>query len=139
MSFLDNLENNLKALESREEKDPETVKRERAAQDAKKAVALQSAPFAEALKNGPFTVAFLTACRTIGHGMRTLVRPTWVDSTLRLDAGERRVELKPTPSGVIAVFFENGVQQESEPVDLDSGAEDLARRWLLKEPADGAQ
>lgn len=35
MSFLDNLENNLKALEGREEKDPEQVKRDRERREGK--------------------------------------------------------------------------------------------------------
>jgi len=53
VSFLDDLENNLKALESRDEKDPEARAREAAAREAPRLVA-QIAPRAEALDNGPF-------------------------------------------------------------------------------------
>ena len=51
MSFLDNLENNLKALESQEEKDPEKVKRDQERREAERNAALERAPHLEALKN----------------------------------------------------------------------------------------
>ena len=130
MSFLDNLENNLKALESREEKDPEALARAAAAREFARALALEIAPHAEALRNGPFKDGLLTACRDIGHRRRTLVRPTWVDSTLRLEAGAKKLELRPTPGGVMAVFFEAGVEQESTPIDLSTDPVKLAQRWL---------
>jgi hypothetical protein len=130
MSFLDNLENNLKALESREEKDPAALAREAAAREAARSVALQIAPHAEALRNGPFKDGLLTACRDIGHRRRVLVRPVWVDSTLRLEAGAQKMELRPTPSGVLAVFFDAGKEQESAPVDLSSDPVELAEKWL---------
>lgn len=130
MSFLDNLENNLKALESREEKDPEQRRRELADREAARAEALRRAPHAEALKTGPFTEKLLTACRTVGHGMRVLVRFTWIDSTLRLEAKEKKLELHPTVDGVRAVYFVNGAETASEPVDLNGDADAFARAWL---------
>ncbi len=130
MSFLDNLENNLKALESREEKDPATLAREAAAREAARSLAMQIAPHAEALRNGPFKDGLLAACRTIGHRKRILVRPVWVDSTLRLEAGARKLELRPTPGGVLAVFFAEGTEQEKAPIDLASDPVQLAERWL---------
>ena len=72
MSFLDNLENNLKALESQEEKDPEKVQRDRERREADRNRALLRAPHVEALKNSAFTSQLLTECRTIGHGQRVL-------------------------------------------------------------------
>ena len=50
MSFLDSLENNLKALENQEQRDPEQVKRRREQQEAEKALAVALQPFAEELK-----------------------------------------------------------------------------------------
>ena len=97
MSFLDNLENNLKALEARDERDPEKLAREAAAREAARSVALQVAPHADALRNGPFKDGLLAACRNIGHRRRILVRPVWIDSTLRLEAGTQKLELRPTP------------------------------------------
>ena len=100
MSFLDNLENNLKALESREEKDPEKVKREQERREADRTAALLRAPYAEALKTSPFTLELLTQCRTIGHGQRVLVQFTWLGERLRLDAKSKRMELEPTAEGI---------------------------------------
>jgi hypothetical protein len=130
MSFLDNLESNLKALESRSERDPEALAREAAARDAARSVALEIAPYAEALRNGPFKDGLLTACRDIGHRGRILVRPVWIDSTLRLEAGAKKLELRPTPSGVLAVFFDGGREQENTLIDLSSDPVQLAERWL---------
>src|ERR1700689_2850393 len=110
MSFLDNLENNLKALESLEEKDPEKVARGRERREADRNRALLRAPHAEALKNSAFTSALLTECRTIGHGLRVLVQLTWIGETLLLDAKAKRLELAPTTEGITAVFSVNGVE-----------------------------
>lgn len=130
MSFLDNLENNLKALESREQKDPEALAREAAAREANRSLALAIAPYSEALRNGPFKDGLLTACRELGHRRRMLVRPVWVESTLRLEAGAKRLELRPTPNGVLAVTFIDGKEHESTPIDLSSDPVKLAEKWL---------
>jgi hypothetical protein len=135
MSFLDNLENNLKALESREEKDPAKRKEEIAQREAERQATLAAAPVAEALKSGPFTEKLLTACRLIGHQQRTMVRFTWLDTTLRLEAKQRRLDLKPTPLGVEATYMENGAQTASQLLTLQEDAEALARQWLSVEPA----
>src|ERR1700731_3399330 len=111
MSFLVNLENNLKALESREDRDPRTLAREAPAREPARPLALQITPHAEALRNGPFKDGLLTACRNIGHRRRILVRPVWVDSTLRLETGAKKLELRPSPGGVVAVFFVEGKEQ----------------------------
>ncbi|HWY49536.1 MAG TPA: hypothetical protein VNX70_19265 [Bryobacteraceae bacterium] len=135
MSFLDNLENNLKALESRDERDPAALARAAAAREAARSVALQIAPHAEALRNGPFKDGLLSACRDIGHRSRILVRPVWVDSTLRLEAGSKKLELRPTPGGVLAVFFDEGRELESTPIDLSSDPVKLAEKWLAAKGA----
>jgi hypothetical protein len=133
MSFLDNLENNLKALESREEKDPEKVKREHERRDADRAAALLRAPHVEALKTSPFTVELLTQCRAIGHGQRVLVQFTWLGERLRLDAKSKRMELEPTAEGITAVFSLNGEVTGRALVDpkVDDAAA-LAKRWLIE-------
>ena|ERR1700722_4754242 len=133
MSFLDNLENNLKALESQEEKDPQAQARKAAQREEARSAALEIAPYAEALRNGPFKDGLLTACRDIGHRQRVLVRPVWVDSTLRLEAGVKKLELRPTPSGVLAVFFQGGVEQKSVIIDLSSDPAKVAEKWLTSE------
>jgi hypothetical protein len=134
MSFLDNLENNLKALENQEERDPEKVKREQDRREADRASALLRAPHAEALKKSPFTLELLTQCRAIGHGQRVLVQFTWLGETLRLDAKAKRMELAPTAEGIRAVFSVDGEETGQAPVDpqVDDPAA-LARLWLLGE------
>jgi hypothetical protein len=132
MSYLDNLENNLKALENQEERDPQKVKREQERREAERSAALLRAPHVEALKNSPFTVELLTQCRAIGHQQRVLVQFTWLGETLRLDAKARRMLLTPTSEGITAVFSENGDEAGRANVDpqVDDAAA-LARRWLL--------
>jgi hypothetical protein len=131
MSFLDNLENNLKALENREERDPERVKRERERREADRAAALLRAPHAEALKTSPFTSELLTQCRAIGHGLRILVQFTWLGEGLRLDAKEKRMDLTPTAEGITAVLSLNGEEIGRKIIDpkIDDAAA-LASRWL---------
>jgi hypothetical protein len=131
MSFLDNLENNLKALESREEKDPEKVKRDQERREADRNAALLRAPYVEALKNSAFTSELLTQCRTIGHGQRVLVQFTWIGEKLRLDAKTKRMELIPTAEGITAVFSLDGLEMGRAAVDTQADdAAVLARRWL---------
>ena len=133
MSFLDNLENNLKALENLEERDPEKIKRDQERREADRNAALRRAPHAEALKKSPFTQDLLTHCRTIGHGQRILVQFTWLGETLRLDAKTKRMELVPTAEGITATFFVNGEEKGRASVDpqVDDAAA-LAKRWLLE-------
>ncbi len=131
MSFLDNLENNLNALERQEEKDPEKVKREQQRREADRTAALQRAPHADALKNSAFTSDLLTQCRIIGHAQRVLVQFTWIGESLRLDAKAKRMELVPTSEGIMAVFSISGTETGRERVDPQTGdAAVLARFWL---------
>ena len=132
MGFLDNLESNLKALESIEEKDPEKVKRDREQREADRSAALLRGPNVEALKNSAFTSALLTECRTIGHGKSVLVQFTWIGESLRLDAKAKRMELVPTAEGIMAVMSEGGAETERTVVDPQKDdAAALARRWLV--------
>jgi hypothetical protein len=129
MSFLDNLENNLKTLETREDA-ADAEGRERRARDGERANAQAVAPYAEALKKGPFTSALLSQTARIGHSLRTKVHIAWLGSTLRLEARDRRLELRPTPKGVVAVYLENNRETRTEPVDLQGNPEALVRGWL---------
>jgi hypothetical protein len=131
MSYLDNLENNLKALERQEEKDPEKVRRDQERRESERTEALQRAPYLDALKTSGFTSELLTQCRNIGRGLRVLVQFTWIGENLRLDAKIKRMELTPTANGIVAVFSVSGVETGRETIDLQ--ADDpaaLARRWL---------
>ena len=137
MSYSDNLENNLKALERQEERDPAKVQREREQRDADQKAAVLRAPYAEALKTSAFTNQLLTHCRVIGQQHKLPVRFTWLGETLRLDAKElqaesaRRVELVPTAEGIVAVFSVDG--QETKRAKLNVEKDDpaaFAREWL---------
>jgi len=131
MSFLDNLENNLKALENREERDPEKVRRDQERREADRTAALLRAPHAEALKTSPFTGELLTQCRDIGYGQRVLVQFTWLGESLRMDAQAKRMELTPTAEGITAVHSLKGKEIRREVIDLETAdAAALARRWL---------
>jgi hypothetical protein len=132
MSFLDNLENNLKSLESREEGAPD--RRTQARRDSERAIAQASAAYAEQLRKGPYTAELLRQLTRIGHTMRTKVNPAWIGSTLRLEARGRRLELRPTPEGVVAAFLENGGEVRAKTVDLAGSPEELAREWLASLP-----
>ena len=129
MSFLDNLENNLKSLESHEEGRDDRARQQRA-RASERAQAQAAAPHAEELKKGPYTAELLRQSTRIGHALRTKVQIAWIGSTLRLEARKRRLELRPTATGVMAVYLENNQEQRSEPVDLRGNPEDLLRPWL---------
>jgi hypothetical protein len=129
MSFLDNLENNLKSLEGREEGNDD-AQRQQKARESERANAQAAAPYAEELKKGPFTAALLQHAARIGHSMRLKVHIAWLGPTLRLEARGRRLELRPTAHGVVAVQIDNGQETASEPVDLKGNPEELLRRWM---------
>jgi hypothetical protein len=130
MGFLDNLENSLEALESGEERRGEERAQELAAREEARQAALKAAPHATALKSSPFVEQFLTACRTLGHGLRVFVQFTWVGDTLRLDAKTKRLELVPTADGNVAVFHQDGQEVRREPLDLEGDPNAFAERWL---------
>jgi hypothetical protein len=127
MSFLDNLESSLKNLENRDERDGS---RERERRQLDKQSAMAAAPYAEVIKTGPFTKGLLDHAVRIGHVSRTKVNLSWVGSTLRLEARNLKLELRPAPEGVQAVFFTDGVETNAEPLDMDGNPERLASRWL---------
>jgi hypothetical protein len=132
MSFLDNLENNLKSLESREDARGDAADRHRA-RELERAQAQAIAPFAEQLKTSPFTAGLLTQAARVGHSLRTKVHVAWLGNTLRLEARDRRLELRPTATGIVAVSIANGNETSAEPVDLSGEPEQLIREWLTRD------
>jgi hypothetical protein len=129
MSFLDNLENNLKSLESQED-GKDDAERQRRDRESRRASAQAAAPFAEELKKGPYTAELFKQAARVGHGMRMKVHIAWLGSTLRLEARERRLELRPTPDGIIAAYLENNQETRTHPLDLKGNPEELVREWL---------
>lgn len=92
--------------------------------------ALQLAPFVERLKSGPYTDQLFTEAAHAGHRVRTKVDITWIGTTLRLQAKDRKLELRPTPQGVVAVFLEDSREVRSAPVDLDRSPAPLVHELL---------
>jgi hypothetical protein len=135
MSFLDNLENNLKSLESSEQ-GREDKEREQRARESERARVHSVAPFAEELKKGPYTEELLKQATRVGFSLRTKVNIVWLGTTLRLEAREKRLELRPTAEGIAAVYLENGEEKKTETLDLKGSPEDLVRSWL--QPPDAA-
>jgi hypothetical protein len=126
MSFLDNLENNLKTLEGRDERDPN----ERRRRDAEQEQARAAAPFAEKLRTAPWTQELLALATQAGYRQRLKVHIAWLGTTLRLEARDKKLDLRPTPEGVSAVFIEGGAEVRTESVDLEGKPAELVESWL---------
>jgi hypothetical protein len=126
VSFLDNLENNLKALESQEQGGVDDGRK----RDADRARALAAAPWAEKLKKGTFTQNLMGLATRAGFARRVKVHLVWIGTSLRLEAGDQRLELRPTPSGVNAVFMDGLTEFREEPVDLAANPQALVTAWM---------
>ncbi|HVN03798.1 MAG TPA: hypothetical protein VMT86_05225 [Bryobacteraceae bacterium] len=129
MSYLDNLESNLKSLESREERG-EQHSRNAKSRDAQRAQSQASAEYAEQLKKGPYTAELLRQATRAGHHTRTKVHIAWLGTTLRLEARDRKLELRPTPGGVLAAFYVNNAETRTAPIDLSGNPEKLVDDWI---------
>lgn len=129
MSFLDNLENSLKSLESSEQ-GKEDAERAHRTREQERAQAQAVAPFAEQLKQSGYTAELLKQAARVGFSLRTKIHIAWLGSTLRLEARDKRLELRPTAQGIVAAYIENGQETRSEPCDLTGNPEDLVRGWL---------
>jgi hypothetical protein len=133
MSFLDNLESNLKSLETQEESQ-QSADQLRRSRERERANVQAAAPYAEALRKGPYTAELFKQAARIGFSMRVKVHIAWLGTTLRLEARDRRLELRPTPGGVLAVYLENNHEIRTESLDLKKGnPETLVREWLAAE------
>jgi hypothetical protein len=126
MSFLDNLENNLKALESREQGGlDEGNRRER-----EKVQARASAPWAERLKTDPWTQNLMQQATKAGFARRIKVNLIWIGATLRLEARGQRLELRPQPDGIAAVFLDATDESKSQRIDLKKDPQNLVSEWM---------
>jgi len=133
MSFLDSLEDNLKNLERQDF--GARHNRDRQQMDSERAKAMAAAAHAEQLRKDPYTAELLKQVTRLSHAIRTKVNLAWIGTTLRLEARGRRLELRPTSTGVVAAFIEGNREVRTAPLDLGSNPEDLAREWLAAMPA----
>ena len=127
MSFLDNLENNLKALESIEERDGSAHEK----REANRRKALEIAPWAERLKSSSYVSTLFDQAASAGHRLRAKVYMAWLETTLRLEVRDKKLELRPTPEGILAVFLENKVEIHSRPLDLERNPGHIITGWLV--------
>lgn len=132
MSFLDNLESNLKNMESLEERRPPGLDGRRRESDRARAQA--SAANAAELRNSPFTAELIRQATRLGFATRTKVHLAWLGTTLRLEARGHKLELRPTPEGIQMAFVENNLEVRMARLDLSGNAEKLAREWLASLP-----
>jgi hypothetical protein len=126
MSFLDNLENNLKALESREEGGLDQNRR----RERDRELALAVAPWAERLKREPFGPTLMQQATLAARPRRIKVNLMWIDTTLRLEARDHRLELRPGRDGVVAVFLRGAEEFARETVDLAADPQNLVTKWM---------
>ncbi len=126
MSFLDNLENDLKALESRDEGGLDESRR----RDRERQLAVAAAPWAERLKNEPFLRALMQQATLAGRQRRTKVNLVWIGTVFRMEARGHRLELRPGANGVAAVFLRGPEEIRREPVDLAGDPQKLVADWM---------
>ncbi len=126
MSFLDNLESNLKALESRDEGMDDRRRRE-----SDRGRVLAAAPWAEKLKREPYAQDLMRQATLAGRERRIKVNLVWIETTLRLEARGHRLELQPTPEGVVAVFLRGDQELDRENVNLSSDPRRLVGTWMV--------
>ena len=126
MGFLDNLEDSLKSLETQEERDPNAHQRR---QDDRARV-LAVAPWADKLKTSDYTKKLFDEAALAGHRMRAKVYMAWFETTLRLEAKQRKLELRPTADGIVAAFIEPDGETRTEPLDLSGDPAALISKWL---------
>ena len=129
MDFLDSLENSLKNLESREERDSSAAQRHR----DERSHHLQVAPWAEKLKNSDYTRKLFDQAAAAGHRLRAKIYMAWLDKTLRLEVRGRWCELRPTPDGIEAEFILPDGSSRKEKIDLTGAPEKLLEQWLGSE------
>ncbi len=126
MSFLDNLENAVKSMEARDQQDPLAEQRRREQQN----LAKHAAPYAEELRNGKFSAALMNFIADLSFDYRTKVMIAWIDTTLRFEARDHRLELRPTKEGIVSVWLIGREEQRTDPVTEKTNPEKLAREWL---------
>jgi hypothetical protein len=126
VSFLDNLENDLKALESQEQGGLDEKRR----RDIERERSVAAAPWAEKLRNGAYTKALLGLATRAGFTRRVKVHIFWLGTTLRLEAGDQRLELRPGAKGVAAVFLSEGEESSQKALDLDGNPQKLVDVWM---------
>jgi hypothetical protein len=66
-----------------------------------------------------------------GYQRRTKINLAWIGTTLRLEARGRRLELRPQPDGISAVFLHGTEESKRQPVDLKKDSQKLVAEWMV--------
>jgi hypothetical protein len=127
MSFLDNLENNLKSLEATEA----AGLQDSAARDRERGKVIAAAPWAERLKTDPWTAQLMQQMTRAGFQRRTKVNLAWIGTTLRMDARGHKLELRTDSKGITAVYLHGLDESGREPVSLKDDPKKLVDRWMM--------
>ncbi|HEX4167062.1 MAG TPA: hypothetical protein VHZ55_16480, partial [Bryobacteraceae bacterium] len=91
---------------------------------------LAVAPWAAKLKDSVFTKQLFDKAAMAGHKIRTKIYMAWLENTLRLEAREKRFDLRPTPEGIVADFETLDGRHVLKAVDLESDPQALVDEWL---------
>lgn len=126
MSFLDNLENNLKALENLEQGGIDETRR----READRAYALEVAPWADRLRNSPWTSSLMQLATRAGFARRTKVNFIWLGTVLRLEARDQRLEFRPAADCVNAVFLSDGIEVKRSDISLEGTPQPMLDEWM---------
>jgi hypothetical protein len=126
MSFLDSLENSLKALEGTEQPGLDDYKR----RESERQRTATAAPWAERLKTSPYAQTLMQQATRAGFQIRTKVNLVWIGTTLRLEARGHRFELRPTGEGIAAVFLKGQEETRCSLIDLASNPEGILSEWM---------
>jgi hypothetical protein len=127
MSFLDSLENNLKALEGNEKPGLEDHKR----RETERRSVAAAAPWAETLKKSPYTQALMQQATRAGFQLRTKVNLLWIGTTLRLEARNHRLELRHAPDGIAVVYMKGAEELKRRTIDLKGKPEGILDEWIV--------
>ena len=126
MSFLDNLENNLKALEANEA----PPRHDEAKRAKERDQARLAAPWAERLKTDPWTNQLMQQVTRAGFQRRTKVNLAWIGTSLRLEARGHKLELRPESKGVTAVYLHGLEESRREPVNFKEDPRKMVDGWM---------
>jgi len=126
MSFLDSLENNLKALEGTENAGLDDHKRK----ESERRRTAAAAPWSEKLKRSAYTESLMQQATRAGYQLRTKVNFVWLGTTLRLEARNYRLELRPTAEGIAAVYMKGTEELKRELIDLAGDPDAILKDWI---------
>jgi hypothetical protein len=55
----------------------------------------------------------------------------WIGTTLRMEARGHRLEMRPGPKGIAAVFLRGTEEARREPIDLAGDPQHLIAEWMV--------